>query len=216
MNSNPQIILRTAFDVRSYRNKKSSPVSDNSSRREQYYVGSRTFQEVLPNFLEYDIVIIDNTVSTIEEIPAEFRELWKHAKIIITGTNRFGKFNKGAGDVETLRFAIRNGIINTDFLFYELRIKTTKPNFITDFLDSPRNLISLEKGLQSVRSGYIGFEFATAVKFYNSLSPLRMAINKTSIEDLLFKYWTNNSLEFFPYGTYALRFDPWADKYISY
>lgn len=216
LRSNPQIILRTAFDVRRYRNKKGSPVSDNSSRKEQYVVGSRTFQKALPNFLEYEIVIIDNTVSSIDEIPIEFREMWKNAKIFTTGTNRFGRFNKGAGDVETIRFAIKNGLIRTDFLFYELRIKTTNPTFVANFLKSPRNLIALERGMQSARSGYIGFEFATAAKFYNSISPLRMAVSKTSIEDLLFKYWKSNSLEFFPYGTYAQRFDPWAGKYIPY
>jgi len=216
LRTSPQIILRTAFDVKSYKNKKNSPVSDNISRAKQYVDGSRAFQEFLPNYREFDLTIIDNTVSSPEGIPVKFRNLWSDTKIVCTGTNRFGRHNKGAGDVETLKFAFKHGIIKRDFLFYELRIKTISSDFIVSYLNSPRNLISLEKDMLSAKSGYIGFEFATAVKFYNSVSPISLVIRKTSIENVLFNYWRSNSFEFFPYGNYALRFDPWKGDYISY
>ena len=216
MVSKPQIILRTAFDVGKYRNKNDSPVSDNPTRKEQYLIGSHSFQQFLPDFQKYEVIIIDNTVKSIASIPKEFLELWKNAEIFCTRTNRYGKFNKGAGDVETLRYAFKNKIITTDFLFYELRLKTIKSDFIRNYLDFPRNLITREIDNQSARSGYVGFEYSTAQNFYGSTSLIRMTTKKKSIEDLLFHYWNNNSFEYFPTGDYALRFDPRENRYISY
>ena len=216
MTSRPQIILRTAFDVRKYRNKNDSPVSDNDTRKEQYLIGSHSFQKFLPDIQKYEVIIIDNTVKSVEDIPNEFIALWKNAQIVCTRTNRFGKFNKGAGDVETLRYAFKNKIITTDFLFYELRLKTIDPGFIRNFLDSPRNLVTLEEDNLSVRSGYVGFEYSTAQRFYGSTSLIRMTVKKESIENLLLQYWESNSLEYLPTGKYALRFDPSANQYISY
>lgn len=212
----PQLILRTAFDVGKYRNQKNSPVSDNEARKSQYIIGSVTFQQAIPNYLEFDITIIDNTVESIDTIPLEFRELWKSARIICSGTNRFGRFNKGAGDVETLRFALKNQLINRNFLFYELRLKTIDSKFIRSFIDFPRNLITLETDECSAKSGYVGFEYSTALNFYKSAPLIKMTVTKTSIENLLFQYWNTQSLEFFPKGNYALRFDPWANRYIPY
>jgi hypothetical protein len=214
--SRPQIILRTAFDVGKYRNKIDSPVSDNATRKEQYLIGSHSFQKFLPDFQKYEVIIIDNTVKSIASIPKEFVDLWKNVEILCTRTNRYGKFNKGAGDVETLRYAFKNKIITTDFLFYELRLKTIKSDFIRNYLDSPRNLITREVGNQSVRSGYVGFEYFTAQSFYRNTSLISMTKKKKSIEDLLFHHWIKNSFEFFPTGDYALRFDPRANRYISY
>ena len=216
MTSRPQIILRTAFDVRKYRNKNDSPVSDNDTRKEQYLIGSHSFQKFLPDIEKYEVIIIDNTVRSVEDIPNEFIVLWKNAQIVCTRTNRFGKFNKGAGDVETLRYAFKNKIITTDFLFYELRLKTIDPGFIRNFLNYPRNLVTLEEDNLSVRSGYVGFEYSTAQRFYGSTSLIRMTVKKVSIENLLFQYWESNSLEYLPTGKYALRFDPSANQYISY
>ena len=216
MTSRPQIILRTAFDVRKYRNKHDSPVSDNHTRKEQYLIGSHSFQKFLPEIQKYEVIIIDNTVKSVEDIPKEFIALWKNAQIVCTRTNRFGKFNKGAGDVETLRYAFKNKIITTDFLFYELRLKTINPGFIRNFLDYPRNLVTLEEDNLSVRSGYVGFEYSTAQKFYGSTSLISMTVKKESIENLLLQYWEKNSLEYLPAGNYTLRFDPSANRYIFY
>jgi hypothetical protein len=214
--SKPQIILRTAFDVRKYRNKQHSPVSENNIRKEQYLIGSQSFQKFLPDIKNYEVIIIDNTVNSVEEIPTEFVDLWENAKIVCTRTNRFGKFNKGAGDVETLRYAFKNKIITTDFLFYELRLKTMNPGFIQNFLDFPRNLVTLEEDKLSVRSGYVGFEYSTAQRFYSSTSLISMTVKKKSIEYLLLQYWENNSLEYLPAGNYTLRFDPSTNQYINY
>jgi len=216
LQTKPQLILRTAFDVRKYRYRKGSPVSDNNSRKNQYLLGSHSFQQSFPDYVEYDITIIDNTVDSIDSIPKEFRDLWVEARIVCSKTNRYGKYNKGAGDVETLRFAFRNKVITRDFLFYELRLQTIDAKFIRSFTESPRNLITLETDEQSVRSGYIGFKYSTALNFYREVPLIHMTVRKTSIEHLLFQYWKEKSLEIFPNGNYALRFDPWANSYISY
>ena len=212
----PQIILRTAFDVRQYKNQRNSPVSKNEIRIQQYMDGSHSFQSAFSEYVNYEITILDNTLDSPLDFPKEFVKLWKVANLVCTRTNNFGKYNKGAGDVETLKHAFKTNIISRDFLFYELRIQTVSPAFIEDFMQKPRNLISREIGGNSVKSGYIGFNYETARDFYFSVSPIRMVLKKTSIEDLLYKNWIGNSREFAPNQSYALRFDPWANKYIPY
>lgn len=216
MSLKPQIVFRTAFDVSKYRSNRRSPVSENLVRVKQYLVGSQTFQEFIPNYQDYEIIVLDNTVESKYDLPRDFLKLWSKSEIICTGTNKYGRFNKGAGDIETLNFAFKNRIITSNFLFYELRMKTAKPDFINSYLSLPRNMITLDSGMQSVKSGYIGFEFGTALNFYKSVSPIRLVLQKKSIEDLLFNYWQIKSLEFFREGNYAFRFDPWENKYIPY
>ena len=90
------------------------------------------------------------------------------------------------------------------------------PGFIQNFLDFPRNLVTLEEDKLSVRSGYVGFEYSTAQRFYSSTSLISMTVKKKSIENLLLQYWENNSLEYLPAGNYTLRFDPSTNQYINY
>lgn len=90
------------------------------------------FANGLKKFFEYkekldlnqcDYFLLDNTIKNFEEIPEEIKAIVKenNLEVIYSPHNKYGKHNKGAGDIEGLKFvkekiSIINGlfILNQD------------------------------------------------------------------------------------------------------
>ena len=211
----PTIILRTAFSTAAYRNI-NSPVSEGKERLNQYEIGLNTLIKKIPFIDNLPKILVDNTINSILEVPSSYRNL-SNVQIILTKTNKYGVLNKGAGDIETYKYLYRKGCLQDSYyFFYEPRLKLEDPSYILNFYHNPRQMICAPEEIVGVRSGYYGFHGENFQEFILTQNPKKMVRKKTSIEIELYKFAINDGWEINKKGGYCSRFDPIADKYISY
>ncbi len=204
------VVFRTAFDVSNYKNSVKSPVSSNDVRIDQYIQGIKSIIKVAPYLFEQNCILVDNTISKNENFPRSFRKIIpKNVEILATGTNTFGRWNKGAGDVETMRKVMELRILKKiPVLFVELRLTYLDGYFFRIFAENPVSTILENRKGDSTLSGYYGLTYQDFEKFFTSISPLRMTIRKISIEDILLSTARKNNWRILTENCYALRHNP--------
>jgi len=204
------VVFRTAFDVSNYRNGKKSPVSPNYVRTNQYIQGMKSIIEVAPYLFEQNCILIDNTISKTEYIPYSFRQIIpKNVQIYASETNFFGRWNKGAGDVETMRKVIKlKKLEEKPVLVIELRLTYLNGYFFELFAENPISTILENKKGNSSLSGYFGLNYRDFEEFYTRISPLKMTLRKISIEDILLSTAKKNKWRVLTENCYALRHNP--------
>jgi hypothetical protein len=204
-----QIVLRTALSTSNYKAAKNSPVEIGPKRISQYSKNAEILVALAPELFSNDVLVVDNTV----ESPCQMTEVFESSlpntvRYIATGTNSFGRFNKGAGDSETYRHLIRNRFVTRSFLHLELRLRPIAKDFINDFLVNPRSTARMNLD-STIQSGCIGYSYEDATRFFwRNAKPLLMTLGKVSIENLLSEYWGKYDLSIWQGAAQFLRHDP--------
>ena len=92
------IELRAAIDVS---DNTYIPLCHGDKRTQQYVDGLKEFFKFENSFNKCDIVFVDNTLDSSDDIPTQIRKcLSDNTFLYVKNKNDYGKFNKGAGDIE--------------------------------------------------------------------------------------------------------------------
>lgn len=195
--------MKILFELRTALNGKGHNTNEGDIRAEQYYNGLSSFYELFrniksPNKINCKIILVDNTISSINQIPVRLLNLLdqnKETELILFEKNDYGKYNKGAGLIEAWR-EYDNIISQYDYFFhYEPRMILVDPSFIDYFLNKPGNIFSLENEEQ-VKTGYFGSRVNDIRSFYQSVNIAHMVNNSISIENMMLDYYNKIETEF--------------------
>ena len=206
------IELRAAIDVS---DNTFIPLCHGDKRTQQYVDGLTEFFKYENCFDKCDVVFVDNTLDSSDDIPPQIREcLSDDTFLYIKNKNDYGKFNKGAGDIEMWKeySEILEGY--EYFFHYEPRLILKDFSFIRSFLDNPRNYFTLSRSDQ-VRTGYFGVSVKDFYEFYNQINLKDMVNNSISIEDIMFDFFNRKNTDF-DNNSYCLWHDALGDKYYEY
>lgn len=212
------LVLRTAFDIGRYKNADRSPVASAQNRLEQYIDGFNRFSSLVSIELFDDVFVVDNTLNAVTDFDKRIRKcLPGNVKFLATGTNRFGRYNKGAGDVETYRFMFKSRMLRNDFtVHFEPRLKLVNTAIFDNFFTRNRSLLSVSPSGNSIQTGYMFLESAEFRKFCSFERLLYMTFRQESIENLLFKFAEKRRIELVRNYTSSLRIDPITNNEIPY
>jgi hypothetical protein len=203
VNKEIAIILRSALNVSNYRADLDSPVTSGNNRLNHYLSGLSKLKKILYTRAGVDIYWVDNTIEELDQIPKQLSEHFEsNWKILTTNTNKYGVFNKGAGDIETLLFLVPI-IKNYKRVFiFESRLQLVKNKKIEKIINYKLDLLSLEnknilqwigrKQNKSIASGCFSMSTNTLIEFINLVDPRKMTKNKEAIEHLLYAFCKSN------------------------
>jgi hypothetical protein len=219
------VILRTALDVDSYLGHDLSTVSSGIRRMSEYISGISSLTNYLKKYPDTPLMFLDNTLSSNEQIPQEIIDvLPKNAILRTTGTNEFGRFNKGAGDIETWT-SIRDEISEYKvILHYEGRLRIRSERFLNSFFKSPRSMVCREipqlmkimNKSKSVSTGYFGIDSGALIEFVKNVDPEYMTEQKIAIEHLFYDYCRLKQFEMWSHSGYCWRSNPNTGKSMRY
>ena len=161
-------------------------------RIEQYVSGLSKFFQYIDTLNKYvvDIIIFDNTIKKTESLPDKILQIIpKNVKIITDIVNNYGCINKGAGLIESWMY-LNNYICQYDFLIhFEPRQLLLNFNFITNFLENPRNLFTYGENRYHFNTGLFCISCKILMVFIHSVKLNEMCHNYISIEDILFDFF---------------------------
>ena len=161
-------------------------------RIEQYITGLNKFFEYIEilNNYKVDIIIFDNTINKTEMLPAKILEIIpKNVKIINDMVNNYGCINKGAGLIESWIY-LNNYISQYDFLIhFEPRQLLLNFNFITSFLENPRNLFNHGGSNDHFNTGLFCISSKVLTTFIKSINLNEMCEKYISVEFILFDFF---------------------------
>lgn len=212
------LVLRTALDVAKYKGGFNSPVSENRIRATQYKMGIDAFKALVP-FDQFDnVYLVDNTIRSSLDIDPEILDsLPPSCKIIITNTNKFGKYNKGSGDVETYRYMFNSKILSEGFIIhFEPRLLLFNSDIFDSFLQNNRSLLNLSPDGKGIQTGYMFLKTEEMKDFCSLPRLLEMTIGRQSIENHMLEFATNKDIELKRNYTCAYRIDPLTRSKIPY
>lgn len=213
--SNKKILieLRTALNVSG---NTFLPLSHGDKRRQQYINGIFAFSKYYEQYKHCDVVLIDNTLESEDQVPKEIRDvLPEETFLYVKLKNDYGKVNKGSGIIEMWKDY--SDILTTyDYLFYyEPRLLLKDFSFAKSFLDNPRNYFSLAREDQ-VKTGYFGANIKDLYEFYSQVDLDHMSSNFISLENIMFSFFKEKSTEFIENVHYCLWHDAAKDIYVEY
>ena len=112
-----------------------------AEREQQITLGLKSLKNINTQRKMVDMILIDNTVDEIEDLPLSIRvELPTNCTVITNSSlNNYGKINKGAGILEMIR-SIQSKLDEYDFyVHHEPRTFVNDPIMFDSFFDRPRN-----------------------------------------------------------------------------
>jgi hypothetical protein len=212
------LVLRTAMDIRKYKNVHRSPVSSNSDRISEYKNGVSALSKLVSLAQFESILLVDNTLERESQETDLVRSyLPANTKLVLTGTNRFGQHNKGAGDVETYRYLSKEGFLKNDFLVhYEPRLILKSSTFFDKFFSNPRTILTLSPNGLGIQTGYMSFETKNLIEFCSIKRLLRMTVFNQSIENEMLQFAHKKELEISANLACTYRIDPITKQEIPY
>jgi len=164
------------------------------------------------------ILLVDNTISDSNEIHRILTNLLpKNWEIIATDTNRYGRKNKGAGDIETYQTLSRTHNLNGFLFHHEARLLIKNPKLINTFTENPRNLICEERQNinskilrkeKTISTGHFGIQSDLFFSFVNQVNLAEMVKNDLSIERLFWVFLRQNNIRVAKKAGYCLRHNP--------
>lgn len=161
-------------------------------RIEQYITGLNKFFEYIEilNNYKVDIIIFDNTINKTESLPKNILDVIPdNVKVINDNVNNYGCINKGAGLIECWRH-LNNSIGQYDFLIhFEPRQLLLNFNFITNFLENPRNLFTYGANNNHFNTGLFCISCKVLITFINNVNLNEMCQKYISIEYILFDFF---------------------------
>ena len=167
MKKNILIELRSALNVST---NTFLPLSHGDKRTQQYIDGLKEFFKYEKYYDSCDIVFVDNTLDSSDDIPTQIRKcLSDDTFLYVKNKNDYGKFNKGAGDIEMWKEYSEILGEYEYFFHYEPRLILKDFSFIQSFLDNPRNYFTLSRSDQ-VRTGYFGVSVKDFYEFYDQIN----------------------------------------------
>lgn len=176
------------------------------NRHTQFANGLKKFFEYKEklNLNQCDCFLLDNTVKNLEEIPEEIKAIIKenNLEVFYSPHNKYGKHNKGAGDIEGLKF-VKEKISNYQwFIHFEPRQLLVSHQFFDSFFNKPRDLFTFNDNPNARRhfnTGLYATETKNIIKFidiFNDTELQKMVLNSVSIEYILHDYFINNKIHF--------------------
>lgn len=207
------IELRTAINVGG---NNFLPLSHGNQRTQQYIDGLKSFKQYSNQFEHCDVVLVDNTLESEDQVPQEIKDaLPEEAFLYVKHQNNYGRYNKGAGDIEMWKDY--SDILTTyDYFFHhEPRMLLQDFSFMESFLHNPRNYFSLALQDQ-VKTGYFGVNVKDFYEFYSPIDLDEMVRNFISIENIMFSFFKEKNAEFITDASYCLWHDAAKDEYVEY
>ena len=161
-------------------------------RIEQYITGLNKFFEYIEilNNYKVDIIIFDNTINKTEMLPEKILEIIPdNVKVINDNVNNYGCINKGAGLIECWKY-LNNSISQYDFfIHFEPRQLLLNFNFITNFLENPRNLFTYGENNNHFNTGLFCISCKVLITFIKSINLHEMCQKCISIEYILLDFF---------------------------
>ena len=161
-------------------------------RLEQYINGLNKFFEYIEilNNYKVDIIIFDNTINKTESLPKNILDVIPdNVKVINDNVNNYGCINKGAGLIECLKY-LNNSISQYEFLIhFEPRQLLLNFNFITNFLENPRNLFTYGENNSHFNTGLFCISCKVLITFIKSINLHEMCEKYISIEYILLDFF---------------------------
>ena len=212
------LVLRTALNIEDYKNVMKSPVASTEIRLNQYIDGLYQFKDLVPLDSFTEVLVVDNTINSTYDFDKRIkRALPIGTNFVATGTNRFGKYNKGAGDVETYRHLFRSGMLKTDFIVhFEPRLKLSDPTIFIDFAVNNRSLLCVSPQGESIQTGYMFLASKIFEEFCSIKRLVGMTLRQKSIEDVMFEFALKKKVELINNYTCSFRSDPITGREIPY
>tara|TARA_X000001036_G_C20616234_1_gene781094 strand:- start:308 stop:952 length:645 start_codon:yes stop_codon:yes gene_type:complete len=177
-------------------NKDDIKIEYGKSRLKSYHDG---FLKINENnlFNKFDkTILIDNTISKINQIPSEILNLLpKNIEFLLHKNNELGRRNKGAGMLSSLS-KNKKKFVDSELIFYfEPRLLLQTSQFIERFLMEKVNYFSMESE-KRVKTGYFGSTSKDLLEFIDSHSPLKIADNNLHIELLMYDFYNSKKTNF--------------------
>jgi len=143
-----------------------------------------------------EVILIDNTVSSVKKLPAKIIDLLpNHTTFLVSKNNKYGRMNKGAGMLDSLKL---NKEIFTDYdliFYYEPRLLLQSTNFIDEFLSGKENMFSFESD-RRVKTGYFGSNSKDLNDFIDSYSVTEILNDNLHIELLMYQFYEQRNTRF--------------------
>ena len=178
-------------------------------RRSLYSNGLKLLFDKSINFENYnlDFMYVDNTISSKKSIDIDIIKILPKNTIIRTvKKNYYGKYNKGAGDIDLWKYNLKI-IKNYDFLFhFEPRVQILNNRFILNFLNEPSNYFSLDETGVQFQTGFFGIKTSELEDFINTVNLDEMISKKISIETMLYDFFKNKKFNLYD-NKIGIRFD---------
>jgi hypothetical protein len=212
------LVLRSAINVKKYRSKLRSPVTPNSEREMEYAQGIVKFFSLV-NYQSFDfILLVDNTISSIHDYPQELRKILPEScEIIASNSNKFGKYNKGAGDIETYRYLFGRDKITTKYtVHFEPRLQLSNSQIFERFFKSPMSLLSLSMDRAGIQTGYMFLETSQLRKFCSLARLISLVIKRQSIENHMLRFAKTKKIQILEGYYCSFRIDPLTRNLIEY
>jgi hypothetical protein len=222
------IFLRLALNTSQYESQAISPIAVGEKRIKDYENGLARLRVILKEFTKTPIFIVDNTLEDLTQIPLELKSLIPENWIVVlTHSNIYGRHNKGAGDIETIR-CISQKLTTFDYvIFFEPRLILEKTHILTSLIQSPRNSLWLEnknfcdfilrRKSKSVSFGFYSIQPEKLLSFVGQVDLERMVDRKESVEDIFFDFLKKEgSINIKRWGWHSLRREVSTDSYQKY
>lgn len=177
-------------------NKDNIKIEYGKSRLRSYHDGFRKISES-NLFNKFDkTILIDNTISKINQIPSEILNLLpKNIEFLLHKNNQLGRRNKGAGMLSSLS-KNKEKFADSELIFYfEPRLLLQTSQFIERFLKEKVNYFSMESE-KRVKTGYFGSTSKDLLEFIDSHSALEIADNNLHIELLMYDFYNRKKTNF--------------------
>ena len=142
------------------------------------------------------VILIDNTVSSVKKLPAKIIDLLpNHTTFLVSKNNTYGRKNKGAGMLDSLKLN-KEIITNYDLIFYyEPRLLLQSTDFIDEFLNGKENMFSFESD-RRVKTGYFGSNSKDLNDFIDSYSVTEIINDNLHIELLMYQFYKQRNTHF--------------------
>jgi len=142
------------------------------------------------------VVLIDNTVSSVVKLPAKIIDLLPDdTTFLLSKNNTYGRMNKGAGMLHSLKLN-KEIFTNYDLIFYyEPRLLLQSTDFIDEFLSGKENMFSFESD-KRVKTGYFGSNSKDLNDFTDSHSVTEILNESLHIELLMYKFYQQRNTRF--------------------
>lgn len=212
------LVLRSAINVDKYKNHSRSPITQNTERELEYAQGITKFFSLVSYENFNSIMLVDNTICSTQAYPETLRRLLpEYCEVIATRTNRFGRYNKGAGDLETYRYLFKNKKIKTEYIVhFEPRLQLSNAKIFHQFFNLQKSLLSLSPDKLGIQTGYMILEAIQLKTFCNISRLLKMVLRNESIEKHMLSFAKSQNIEILEDYHCSLRIDPVSRRLIDY
>jgi len=191
------LLLNSSIIVnKRFLNKDNIKIEYGKNRIESYVHGFKQLSEnnIYSKFEE--IVLIDNTVSSAKKIPKKIKDLLPvNTKFLLSKNNAYGRKNKGAGMLHSLKLNKKILAEHQLIFYFEPRLLLQSTNFIDEFINIKKNMFSFESN-KRVKTGYFGSLSKDLIEFINTHSVSEIIDKNLHIELLMYEFYEHKDTIF--------------------